>query len=75
MRKDGNLGLTRGGWSPAGPRQLVAGATDTEKDQKLEESPVSSGKCLSQETGEPLGPVSHGERLWEQIWARSLKNK
>lgn len=39
------------------------GATDAEKEQKLEESLISSEKCLSQETGEALGPVSHGERL------------
>lgn len=41
----------------------VAGTTEREKDQKLEASAVSSEKCLSQETGEPLGPVSHRERL------------
>lgn len=46
-----------------GLRQLEAAATDADKDQKLEESPILSEKCLSQETGEPLGPVSHGERL------------
>lgn len=42
---------------------LVAGATEKENDQKLEESPVSSEKCLSQETREPLGAMSHRERL------------
>lgn len=41
----------------------MAGATEREEDQKLGESPISSEKCLSQETGEPLGPMSHRERL------------
>lgn len=49
---------------------VVAGATEKEKDQKLGESPISSEKCLSQETGEPLGPMSHRERLKKQIWAQ-----
>lgn len=59
MGKDGNLGVTLGG---GGAQQGPAGP-GPEKDQKLEESPVSSGKWLSQETGEAFGPVSHGERL------------
>lgn len=66
--KKGSLGLEeeeeriveeRGeSWDP-----VVAVATQTEKDQKLKESPISPEKCLSQETREPLGPVSHRERL------------
>lgn len=59
--RDGNVGLmTQAGVEPGRPGQLAAGATDAERDQKLEESPIPSEKCLSQETGEPLGPVSHG---------------
>lgn len=67
--KEGNLGLKeeeedriveeRGeSWDP-----IAAAATQTEKDQKLKESPISPEKCLSQETREPLGPVSHRESL------------
>ncbi|KAK1888235.1 hypothetical protein KUDE01_029018, partial [Dissostichus eleginoides] len=39
------------------------------KDQKPGESPISSEKCLSQEKREPLGQMSHRERLKKQIWA------
>lgn len=42
---------------------VVVQATEKEEDQKPGESPISSEKCLSQETREPLGPVSHRERL------------
>lgn len=63
------MGIWGGGVEPGGPRQLAAGATDAEKkEQKLEESSISSQKCLSQETGEALGPVSHGERPKKQSW-------
>lgn len=55
--------MTGGGVESGRPRQLAAFATDAEKEQRLEESSISSQKCLSQETGEPLGAVSHGERL------------
>lgn len=41
---------------------VVAEETEKEKDQKLGESHISSEKCLSQAI-EPLGPVSHWERL------------
>lgn len=42
---------------------LWLGQKEKEYDQKLEESPISSEKCLSQETREPLGAMSHRERL------------
>lgn len=42
---------------------VAAEATEREKDQKPGESPISSEKCLSQEMREPLGPMSHRERL------------
>lgn len=48
---------------------VMAGATEKEKDQKPGESPISSEKCLSQEKREPLGQMSHRERLKKQIWA------
>lgn len=57
------------GWSPAGRGNLrPAQQMQKKKEQKLEESSISSQKCLSQETGEALGPVSHGERPKKQSW-------
>ena len=57
-RERGEAGGAEESWDT-----VAAGATEKEKDQKLGESPISSEKCLSQETGEPLGPMSHRERL------------
>lgn len=54
----GERGGAARGWESA-----VAGTTEREKEQKLEAAAVSSEKCLSQETGGPLDPVSHRERL------------
>ncbi len=63
-----SLGIQQGrkrreGWSRGGLGHGCGWGNRKEKDQKLGESPISSEKCLSQETREPLGPMSHRERL------------
>lgn len=63
-----NLGMEKG-WSRGETGHSCGWGNRKEKDQKPGESPISSEKCLSQETREPLDPMSHWERLKKQIWA------
>lgn len=70
--KEENLGIgkRREGWSRREwGHSRGWGNRKRERPEAGRESHFFSEKCLSQETGEPLGPMSHRERLLKKIWA------